>query len=298
MPPGIGYGPRMGRMADEQSIAAMRGPSFAGVPGGMGGSTGTLGGQGGRQSTGQGPVMPPAPGMGPGGFRGGYLLPGFAGGGVGSQGAPGSSGIGGQGFGGIRDVLDRLRGRMGLPGAGPGGNPMVPGGGAGPAPAPIPGGIPSMEGQPNLMNWIRTLLSQQNQQGIFGPDYLTNSLRAGAMRNADAQRSRTASLAGLSGLDPMSYRNAIINADIMANRDQTGALNQAELAGITSHQDFIRNLLNAERSGESQGFLEHERARMAGDQGGGFGGFLGGVLGTGLGAFTGGLGGRLAGRIF
>jgi hypothetical protein len=173
---------------------------------------------------------------------------------------------------------------------------MAPGGAA-PAPA-APGGIPSMEGQPNLMNWIRALLSQQNAQGIFGPDYLTNQLRAGAMRNADAQRGRTASLAGLSNLDPMSYRNAILNADIMANRDQTGALNQAELAGITSHQDFIRNLLNAERSGESQGFLQHEAARMAGNQGGGFGGFMGNVLGMGLGAFTGGAGAELGRRIF
>lgn len=134
----------------------------------------------------------------------------------------------------------------------------------------------------------------------FTPDYLRTALRRKALGTSDAMRRRNAVLSRLSGLDPMQQRQAMIDADIEASGGLAGALNAADLQGLSGYQDFIRQLLGGERGYQFQR-EEAERQRQWEEemQGGGFWDMLGNVGGKALGAFTGGYGeerGRRAGR--
>jgi hypothetical protein len=155
------------------------------------------------------------------------------------------------------------------------------------------------KGALNLQDVIRQLLAEGGRAGVFSPNYLTERMRGSALRNADAARSRTQTLASLQGLDPMQYRGAMLNADIAANQGMVGALNEAEMQDATRYSDLINRLLSGERYGvEAPEWRSNQDYGRQLAQQDGIGGFLGGALGTGIGAFTGGLGGNAADRLF
>ncbi|MGQ0721025.1 MAG: hypothetical protein ACT4PE_05555 [Candidatus Eiseniibacteriota bacterium] len=181
----------------------------------------------------------------------------------------------------------------------PGGLRM-PGGTTTPAPSPGAPWDPNdpFGGAVNLLDPIRALIAKGGREGVFGQNYLVDRLRPQALRNANAGRTRTATLAGLSGLDPMQYRGALVDADISANQGMVGALNEAQLQGDMGYRQMLLDLLNRERYGvEAPGESANIDRRFQESQRGGIGGFLGGVLGTGLGALTGGLGSGLGARL-
>lgn len=154
-----------------------------------------------------------------------------------------------------------------------------------------------LSGFPNLQIPIQNLIAEGGRQGVFTPDYLINLLRRRALGNADAQRARTRTLAGLSGLDPIQYRGALLDADIAANSEQVRALNEAELQGGLGYRDVILDLLRRERGFGEAAEQANIGRRFQEEQSGGFGGFLGSLLGLGGGAFLGEAGGSLGRRV-
>jgi hypothetical protein len=144
---------------------------------------------------------------------------------------------------------------------------------------------------------IQGLLS--GGKATFGPDYLRNALRRNAIQTGSSMQRRGDILARLAGLDPMQQRQAMIEGDRAASSGVAGALNAADLQGLSGYQDFIRQLLTGERGYQFQ--ADQARAQREWErqqQQGGLGGMFGSLVGAGLGAFTGGLGTGAAEAVF
>lgn len=208
-----------------------------------------------------------------------------------------SGGFGG--LGGLVNFAGDVRNspwRPGQPGAVMPGGLRLPGGGlsqAGTPQGPWDANDP-LGGAFNLEDPIRSMIRYGGKQGVFGPDYFTNQLRGRAMRNADAGKQRTSLLAQLLGFDPMQYRGAMVDADIAANQNTVGALNDAELQGMSGYQDMLRNFLSQERYGvdvpRNAADVSYGRQRQQ-DRRNMWGNLAGSVVGAGVGALTGGIGG-------
>jgi len=89
-------------------------------------------------------------------------------------------------------------------------------------------------------------------QAAFGPDYLRNFLRKRAMMNSEASRRRAFNLSRLAGLDPFQQRQALLDENQGASRDLVSGLNEADMAGASGYQDWIRKLFMGERGNEQQ----------------------------------------------
>jgi hypothetical protein len=87
-------------------------------------------------------------------------------------------------------------------------------------------------------------------KAAFGPDYLRNFLRKRAMMNSEASRRRAFNLSRLAGLDPFQQRQALLEENQGASRDLVSGLNEADLAGASGYQDFLRRLFMGERGNE------------------------------------------------
>jgi hypothetical protein len=146
-------------------------------------------------------------------------------------------------------------------------------------------------GATNLEDPIRSMIRFGGMQGVFGKNYLTNLMRKRAVANADAGRRRTSTLAQLSGLDPMQYRGAMVDADIAGNQGTVGALNDAEMQDAEGYQAMIRDFLNRERYGvEVPSEAANVANRYASDRQKQdfWGGLAGQAVGAGAGALLGG----------
>ncbi len=134
------------------------------------------------------------------------------------------------------------------------------------APAPAGGGeINFFEGMAPGRKLAGDLINKGGAMGVFSPYFRRNALRAGALRNADAQRRRMQVFARLQGegLDPGQERAAMMEAENNANAGVAQSLNDAELQGISSYEDYIRSLLGGERSMAEQQRMQDKQAKAA-----------------------------------
>lgn len=93
----------------------------------------------------------------------------------------------------------------------------------------------------------------------FSPSYLRDATRRSILTNASSQNRNAGIGASLFGLDPMQKRAALAESGRNASAGVSGALNNADLAGLSGHQDFIQRLLSGER-GYQQNDIESIRA--------------------------------------
>lgn len=107
------------------------------------------------------------------------------------------------------------------------------------------------------------LINRGGQAGAFSPYFLRDSLRAGALRNADAQRRRMQIFSHLLGLDPAQQQTAMMDAENNANAGVAGSLNDAESQGLQSYRDFIMSLLGGERNMAEQRAIADKQRKAA-----------------------------------
>lgn len=118
--------------------------------------------------------------------------------------------------------------------------------------------------QSRLLNYLYQVLSGGASGGAFNPNgspAVMAAVKENALGNADAARARAGTLAQLSGADPASRANYMLQTDLAGQGGAAKASNDAVLAQLLGSQDWMRNLFgsavganfgdwNAERQGD------------------------------------------------
>lgn len=111
----------------------------------------------------------------------------------------------------------------------------------------------------------------------FGPGYLRDSTRRSVLQNAGSQQRNADILSKLYGLDPMQRRASLASAGRDASAGVAGALNAADLEGMSGYQQFIQHLLSGERGFQQNDISDQRAAQREKDS---RGSFLGGLAGN------------------
>lgn len=135
----------------------------------------------------------------------------------------------------------------------------------------------------SLTSGALTAGAQSGAFDPFGSPVLRASLRARALRAADAQRRRGSVLSRLLGLNPNEAASAALETDRQAGSDASNAITSADYGLMSGQQDWLRSLLSGQMgalNAQDLARLQAILAQQANDRNRpGVGGMLGDLAG-------------------